>query len=300
VNPVAFHINGYGDRLLVLPAMRALGELFRGSLRLLCARGDGETFYGDVQSEQVIEIAAERQAEGWAFDPAAVAARLGDCDLFLTLHPWENTDSTNLLRTLGPDRVERVRNDGETHAVDASFAVAQRFDPQLRVEDFSRVPSFGRAAQDAAGEILAHVPKSRRILAVHTETDVEKSWPVEDFVRILDAFLDTRSDWICLVVDKARPGIDAGRHGASVVACERLPLPVAMTLVARASLFLGVDSCMLHVADLARVPGLAMFRTTSPARFGYRFAGGENVCAPARLSETDIRTIAARLAAFMP
>jgi ADP-heptose:LPS heptosyltransferase len=48
-------------------------------------------------------------------------------------------------------------------------------------------------------------------------------------------------------------------------------------LVADADLFLGVDSSMLHAADLARVPGMGIFGPTSAATWGFRFAAHRHV-----------------------
>ncbi|WP_025736064.1 glycosyltransferase family 9 protein [Mycobacterium genavense] len=44
-----------------------------------------------------------------------------------------------------------------------------------------------------------------------------------------------------------------------------------MSMVANADLFLGIDSCMLHAADLARVPGVGLFGPTRSATWGFRF-----------------------------
>jgi ADP-heptose:LPS heptosyltransferase len=42
--------------------------------------------------------------------------------------------------------------------------------------------------------------------------------------------------------------------------------------VRSADAFLGVDSCMLHAADLFRVPSVGLFGPTRPSEFGLRFA----------------------------
>jgi ADP-heptose:LPS heptosyltransferase len=45
-----------------------------------------------------------------------------------------------------------------------------------------------------------------------------------------------------------------------------------MGLVATADLFVGIDSSMLHAADLARVPGVGLFGPTRAVEWGFRFA----------------------------
>jgi ADP-heptose:LPS heptosyltransferase len=39
--------------------------------------------------------------------------------------------------------------------------------------------------------------------------------------------------------------------------------------VAESDFFIGVDSCMLHVADIARVPGVGLFGPTNVKEFGF-------------------------------
>jgi ADP-heptose:LPS heptosyltransferase len=42
--------------------------------------------------------------------------------------------------------------------------------------------------------------------------------------------------------------------------------------------FIGIDSCMLHAADMCRVPSVALFsQMYSPFEFGLRFADGETL-----------------------
>lgn len=56
-----------------------------------------------------------------------------------------------------------------------------------------------------------------------------------------------------------------------------LPLDLSMGLVAEADLFLGIDSCMLHAADLAPVPGVALFGLTRSMTWGFRFGPHRNI-----------------------
>lgn len=66
-----------------------------------------------------------------------------------------------------------------------------------------------------------------------------------------------------------------------LVRVERLRLGVALALVSLSDLFLGVDSCMLHMADLCRVPGVGLFGPDSSegarkCRGGLSFRGASS------------------------
>lgn len=302
--PVVFHINGYGDRLMVTPALRALVHLFGRSLRILCARGDGATILSSVRGATFVEIDAQRVTNGWTFDAGEAAEAVGDCDLFLSLNPWHDPAADRLQELLAPvhavgfnaNFATRLSRDGDRHAVDEAFELPRLFDQSLSVDRFSGPPSLGAAAERDADEILSQLPGDRRILAVHTETNSAKSWPSEDFAAILEIFLEECDEFVALIVDKWGHGLDTGPRGSQVIPCYRLPLATAMAITARATLFLGVDSCMLHVADLARVPGVAMFASTNAKRFGFRFTAGVHVRPDRRLTKEGAREIALRLA----
>jgi ADP-heptose:LPS heptosyltransferase len=49
-------------------------------------------------------------------------------------------------------------------------------------------------------------------------------------------------------------------------------LELAMRLVGYSDLFLGIDSCFLHAADLYRIAGVALFGPTRPSLWGFRFS----------------------------
>src|SRR5207249_9750826 len=56
-------------------------------------------------------------------------------------------------------------------------------------------------------------------------------------------------------------------------------LETMFVLLRYANLFLGVDSCCLHAADVFRVPGVALFGPTDPCRWGFRMSPhGRHVC----------------------
>lgn len=302
-DPVAFYINGYGDRILATPALRALAQLFEGRLRLVCARGDGETFYADLPLREVVEVDAHREERGWMFDVEPVVRVIGRCDLWLDLHAGGGPAVGALRKGLHPSAF--VGLDGEhdvtllqmrgRHVVDELFAVPRAFDASLRPEDFSAPPALPEADRREADEILGGVPAGMRILAVHTETLPSKTWTQEAFVRILDAFLARHEDFLALVVDRVCGTVDSGLRGSRVIPCSRLRLATAMALVARADLFLGVDSCMLHVADFARVPGIGLFSATDAKRFGYRFGEGEEIYPGTSMTEAKAEEIGRRL-----
>jgi ADP-heptose:LPS heptosyltransferase len=102
-------------------------------------------------------------------------------------------------------------------------------------------------------------------------------WPVEKFIALLDAFLARHEDFVVFVLGGTDLHLDRGRCGDRVIPCCHLPIGVSLALVGLCDVFIGVDSCMLHAADLCRVPGVGLFGPTDPVEFGYRFGRGIHV-----------------------
>lgn len=303
-NPAVFLANGFGDRLMALPTLRALASLFEGRLRLLGTTGDVEAFYGGLPLRAAHEIAVEKCEGGWTFDAAEAAAALGACDLFLSLNPWHTAALDALLAALGAELTIgyapafdiHVARDGARHVVDDTFAMVRLFDEHATIDEgLAAPPLLPAPARNVAQRALAQIPDGVRVVAVHTETDGPKMWPAAVMAAILDEFLAHRTDFVALVVDKHDRGIDIGARGSAVVPL-RLPLTAAMAIVSRSQLFFGVDSCMLHVADFFGVPGVGMFGPTDPARFGFRFTPGEHVRAGREIGAAEAKRIGGMLA----
>src|SRR5262249_48126309 len=115
------------------------------------------------------------------------------------------------------------------------------------------------------------LPAGSQVLVVHADTKPEKMWETTNFIATLDLFLQRHPEFVVWVVGTEDLQLNGGQQGGKVRRYLRLPLGQAMALVAEADLFLGVDSCMLHVADLFRVPGVGLFGPTLPAEWGFRF-----------------------------
>jgi ADP-heptose:LPS heptosyltransferase len=297
--PVLFHFNGFGDRLLALPAVRALARRFLGRLTVVGGRGDRELFYLDLPVRDVLEIEFSVAGGGREFDAAALARLLRGTDLLISLNTWHNARLDELLDHL-PDALSmgfssrfaiELAAGEEWHASDRFFAAATFFDPALGIEDFAQPPAPSPEAAAVAQRVRSLVPPEARILVVHTETLPEKMWPLDQMKALVDEFLTAHADFLALVLDKRNAGLDGIREGERVVPLAGLPLGAAMALTRGADLFLGVDSCLLHFADLARIPGVGLYGPTDPHRWGFRFGPHRHVHAGGGMEQIDVADV---------
>jgi ADP-heptose:LPS heptosyltransferase len=123
------------------------------------------------------------------------------------------------------------------------------------------------------------------MLVIHTETLPHKMWPTERFISVLDKFFDAHHNYAAVVLDKADRKLDAGRHGVRVIHLPYSSVATHYAIVGLADLFLGIDSCFLHAADLFRVPGVGLFGPTNHKVFGFRFGPHRHVYSGGTMEE---------------
>jgi ADP-heptose:LPS heptosyltransferase len=274
-------MNGLGDHLLNLPAVRALAATFPGTLRLVCVPGARDTFFSDLQFASVIEPRThgfDGEFYDYRFNAPEVAATLGDADLFICLNPVPGQSSGELSRVLGArwsvgfdatfSVPQSVRFD--LHSADLAFSVVKAIEPSIDIDAFAGPPALPVHAVRRADAIMRTVPQGWSAVAVHGDTKPEKTWSAAGWRELLERLLATDPQMVIFDVGLTPLVVD-GRVAERVVPCGSLDVATAMALVGRAELFVGVDSCFLHAADLYRVPGVGLFGPTEPREFGFRF-----------------------------
>ncbi len=277
--PVVFAYNGgIGDRLCNLPALRALAALFQGRLALLCFEGDRDLYYSDLNLRAIYECNFEYAEVGFEFDVVQVAQHLIDCDLFLSINPWHTGSVSELLGrfpgipSVGffPEFSHNLPCDYEGHAIDMAFAIPRFFGDNIELTAFSNPPAISRNAAAMAQEFKRRYANWTHTIFVHTDTKPEKSWSIPRFEAVLDKFLESFPDFGALIVDVGGGGTWRSRFPDRITPVA-LPLDACFALLRESHLFLGVDSCHLHAADLFRVPGVALFGPSTSRRWGYKF-----------------------------
>jgi len=280
--PAVVFRNGIGDNLLMLMAVRALGALFPGRLAFLGGR-TSRLFFADIGFVSFHDLDFPVDGgPGWhgrSFDVAAAAAMLEGCDLLISLNPWSSPSLQALRVALSPAFSMGLSEgfdlslpmDPGSHYARLAFEIPRALQPAFGIDTFSAPLSLPPRAWRGARALRARLPSGARVLAVHADIVFEKMWP-DRFRTLLDGFLRDHSDTVAVLVGDREIGLgDLSRH-RPVISCLGLPLLDTMALVGSADLFLGVDSCMLHAADLFRVPGVGLFGPTNSTEYGFLFA----------------------------
>ncbi|NTY60708.1 glycosyltransferase family 9 protein [Mycolicibacterium sphagni] len=307
--PVVYFANNIGDSILTLPTLRALAEVFSTPLTLLCPRRAFDLCFHEI-NPHFVDITDMPPALGLSahrpLDHDAIAAQVGAVDLLINAVPWNmpsNMFFQPLLERLAPTAAIGFLDDGgynivlpkdSGHCADLIFTLAQLFDPALRIDAYSHRVPIPPSVREKARSIRAMLPMGTKVLAVHADTGwTAKQWPITRFITVLDQFLARHPDYVVWVVGMGHEELNVGRERERVIPCLGLPLDLAIGLVERADLFLGIDSCMLHAADLARVPGVGLFGPTRSAAWGFRFGPHRHLDMPSTADITVADVVAA-------
>src|SRR5262249_8063729 len=90
--------------------------------------------------------------------------------------------------------------------------------------------------------------------------------------KIVKAIVECDNAFVVICVGAPKDARSFEAISTRVVVIDDIPLELAMYLVSNADCFIGVDSCMLHVADLAKIPSIGIFGPTRICEFGIRFS----------------------------
>lgn len=286
--PVAFHFNGFGDRLMALPAIRALAAMFPNQLKVICGIGDRSTYYLDLPLRDVCEVEYTRTDQGWGFDASLVAATIETCDLLVSFNTWYSNSVDELLRIFQPaNSIGFYRNfnhpipiEENRHMADMMFKLPRLLNSELKLEEFCYPLSLPEEDVNFARSLRSTIPDSSRLLLIHNETLAAKVWSDEKLISVLDEFLNRHPTYVVFVLDQSERQLDVGKQGARVKQLsDDRSISAYYAVVANADLFLGVDSCFLHAADFFRVPGVGLFGPTNHREYGFRLGPHRHVCA---------------------
>jgi ADP-heptose:LPS heptosyltransferase len=294
--PTLLFMNARGDHLLNLPAIRALASMFTGRLTLLCRHGAHATYFRGIDFARVFEVDSFCRNLQYFFDAEDAAKKLGETDLFICLNPISGDSSNELLALLGCHHSigfdetfsESLTIDYSIHSADLAFKVPQVLNPHLEISCYSSPVEFSPECDVFSQSLFDKLPRERRVIAVHLDTKTEKMWTLHAWRELVSTLLDDDPSAYVMNVGLQPIAMRAPRLEDRVISLAALPMASAMAVLSRADLFIGVDSCFLHAADLCRIPGVGLFGPTDSHEFGFRFGPHRHVCGEGSLAEVGV------------
>jgi len=272
-----FALNGIGDHVMMWPALRALHRAAQGKVILFSDTRITGYLYHDLSFLESVHITCTRLGNVRYFDTEQFFPHVLRCDTFISLISWRSPSVNTLLgrlegrRTFGfsSDFSHPICVDG-LNAFDAYFLIPQALGYAEGIHSCAQSPVHELESAIAARRRFG-VIGDQGLLVVHPETDPVKDWSEANLGMFLDAFHSLHPDWAIALLQLYPERYAATRSRPHLLPVCGADFPEVASLVAGSNLFIGCDSCLLHLADLARIPTVALFRSTSISSWGCRF-----------------------------
>jgi len=276
-----------GDCLLMLPALTALRAHFaEGRIEVLGYPRRWEWVLGRGLVEAVHPI--ERPGMHLLFSdgaalPESLKVFLGGYDVILSYRPDPDGVFATNLRALGGPLVLSQPPfppppPPKIHVAD--FAL--RLVAQLGAPPAPAVPRLRLTADELAltrSFFSAHHvdPATQQIVVVHPGSGSEaKRWAIERFAAVIETLAAQPRVRIVIVAGYAEAGLVAGLlsliHQAKPLVADNWPLLPTAALLGQATVFIGNDSGLSHLAAALGRPTVAIFGPTDPQIWGPRGA----------------------------
>ncbi len=281
--------NGIGDCWLSVPTLRALAEEFPSQVMLIMP-----SYLHNVLPQDLYELPSARIPEEWGRaerrSQSELQSILGEdfsIELFINLSPWRSpfldqiehhfrSRSTFEISTFHLSNV--AGGIGNEHYADFVFQVAKYVQRTQSEKDFFQLQIAMRDEFRNKADRLSQVfPDDCKLLCVHNHSSEErKRWDTGRLFSCLDSFTSIREEYLAIIVDPTEYQIPLHLNNR-IFSMTGLRLGTVAAFVEKCDLFLGVDSCMLHMADMCKVPSVGLFGPTRPENWGFRFSNGSTV-----------------------
>ncbi len=278
-----FHHNGIGDYVMSVPAMRALAHFAPPPVHIVCGAVDASLLYEDTGADRIVRTATSGGHFAHRFDPDSPTDITPPYEWFISLAHWFSADILQLRERcrarssagLFPHfdlRPQFEHTQQAVHEIDRIFAVAAAFNYTTSPDEWTYALPLPSRSMAFATALAATLPVGNVLLAVHAETRPEKIWPLDRLDAALTTVMEKRPDVSPVILNTPPEQLPRTARNPAALFAGRPPVADAMAVTAICDCFLGIDSCMLHVADLYQRPGVALFGPTDPAQYGYRLA----------------------------
>lgn len=279
-SPVIFMCNGIGDGLMALPAIRALSMLFENKITIVYDSAVTPYWLYQLPIKKLILIESSRDENDLIFDYRSTLEEINNCDLLISLifayskFLREFLDKFKPKKTIGFHQSFDVYIEqcNKQHMSDVYFKIPKLFSRYLNIKDYQYPLDNLHTANIMADKIVTHIKSTdgkKFIIGIHADTQPEKMWSEESWLELFKLIRLKYPFSVFFIFGMSLPFEIESDESYDFT---RLPFENSLALISRCDFFIGIDSCLLHAADLLDIPGVGLFLSTDPVVWGYRFA----------------------------
>jgi ADP-heptose:LPS heptosyltransferase len=280
-SPVIFMCNGIGDGFLALPTIRALSHFFPNSLTIIYDAYIAPTWLYELPLKKIILVEVVRKKQNILFDYISVSNILQGSDLFISFNYGYHAAIYALVNLLEPKFSigfdasfdAELYQDHCKHASEIYYEAAKLLSVHEDIKTYCYPPKILFSIENIVKNLFSGIKNivdgEAFILAIHTDTQPCKMWNQENWIIFIENFLNDFSNGIIVILGVT---FEFNIHESRVVDLTKLPIDMSMALLKQCNAFIGVDSCMLHIADLFNIASVGLFIGTSHKVYGLKYS----------------------------
>jgi predicted lipopolysaccharide heptosyltransferase III len=275
-----------GDVLLMTPVARALRARFpKAHIALLTDEPADEMVRGHPALDEIILFKRRDDATLSSFQKLKRYAglirdiRSRGFDLVLNLHPHGERGGLVTWLSGARCRVGYDRPGSKTfwydvkapYDTESRYRVEHLLDPlrAIGIEAKAELPSVELSQQDRAFADKLLGEEKRPIVIVHPgRADTRRAWPAERYAQVADALVQRHGARVVFTgIGKEGERVEAVRRGMqqpSESLVDKATAKQLAAVMARADLYIGMDSSPLHLASAVGLPTVSLFSFYSP------------------------------------
>lgn len=288
------------------PAVCALLEIF-DDVNLIWPHQLQNCFLTDIGQANFFGLPASLQNNDLAQENAFLSSLPRAVDVFINLQPWTSAGVQTIQSAIGAAtsvglyglfdlRPETVG----IHYADRIFSLVSVLRDGLEIDDFATRPIAMSYGVNGGPSLLATLPAGARLLAWHGDTKHEKQWGFDKFADTVLTFLETHEDYYAIGVGYDNLEVRSRVRHKRLIGLDNMTMQFNLKLLSECDLFLGIDSCMLHAADLLRIPGVGIFGPCPDGvggsdEFGFRFARHRHLSGDGQIEKVGVDDVLSAL-----
>ena len=288
-----------GDLMCLMPALAAISRRYPGASIELMARFElAQLVAGRSVVARAHSIDAREVGELFAAETSGGARRFfGEFDRVYSFFASDDPRFRARLAAATDADVSfhPFRPDGDGH-VSAGYlrAIGETASPiDARIE-----PTPDDLA--AASRVLAEskCDRSNLVVIFPGSGSPTKNWPADKFAALASMLNDSKRSCV-VVVGPAETSIEPVFRNARVPVLRDLDLPTVAAIARLASIFVGNDSGVSHLAAAVGASGVVIFGPTDPARWRPQGSGRIDVLRRDPIDSVEVREVAGALSKFV-
>jgi len=165
------------------------------------------------------------------------------------------------------------------------FYAAKFLDWKFDISDFSNSFRFQADIYDQISALKSLFDEASIFVTVQTRTKNEKTWTASKFASLINILLKEFPPLVFVILGNDSPNLNIDKSLSDRVVYfgnDGNLFEASCAWVECSDYFIGLDSVFLHIADLCRIPSIAIFGPTSFRFWGCRFSRHEHVITPTR------------------